>query len=465
MFAPDGTFVATGGWDNTTCVWRIVDQPEVAGKGNALSRNASFATIMKSPSLRAIAGISPEQSAASKLSLRVRQKSVEKSKLSCDSSLSSEELSAVNGTPFAGAEKPYNVTTMAKPLMARRDLLSPNLGGSRFNLKEDSEQAAFNEDRRLLRHIHMNSVLSVRVCPQSKLIASTSADHSLAVYCITLEGAPTHATEMWTGHHGSYVQDCDFSNNSKMLASVGGDRICRCMKVTFRGVLIFATLTKVRPRRLWDSESGQILRVLKTSGALTRVKFSENDAMIAAGGMRGALGVWWVCDGSEISGRPHAAMCDQMCNMTSLTWTPDSRVLIASGTDGTVWAWDCYAGVLAGAFQSLSISSYAAAPIEEADQDLMGERFELPGICSAVYSFEKHASTTIPGSPMPKLKEHLGCQGPPPATATRREGLVKRQPSFVPATQVAKNRHENTPNAQDLHEPALRRYNHIFLPN
>ncbi len=54
----------------------------------------------------------------------------------------------------------------------------------------------------------------------------------------------------------------------KLLASAGGDRMCR----------------------IWDVERGVKVHLLKTTGALTLVQFSPSGAMVAAGGLRGALG-------------------------------------------------------------------------------------------------------------------------------------------------------------------------------
>lgn len=153
--------------------------------------------------------------------------------------------------------------------------------------------------------------------------------------------------------------------------------------------------------RVWDTESGKILRVLKTSGALTSVKFSGNSEMVAAGGLRGALQVWSVSTGNAVSGRPHAVMCDQMCTVTGLSWTPDGRALIVSGTDGAVWGWDCLTGVLAGAFQSLAVCSHAG--VDEHDQGFSSEWFELPGIwCAACHFAQPSSAQTAMAKPKPK---------------------------------------------------------------
>jgi hypothetical protein len=92
-------------------------------------------------------------------------------------------------------------------------------------------------------------------------------------------------------------------------------------------------------------------------------------------------------------------MADQMCTVTSLDWTPDSRVVIVSGTDGTVWGWNCHSGVLAGCFQSLAVTSYAA--VDEHDQGVATEWFELPGVWCAACHFTASAAP----HPKPKLKD------------------------------------------------------------
>ena len=153
---------------------------------------------------------------------------------------------------------------------------------------------------------HLGAVLDVACCPHGTFLASASVDHSVSVWRVrgfyevdarasgrpAPRGGQVHQAvlqgdrvRVWAGQHGSYVQAVAFSTAS-VLASVGGDRICR----------------------LWDAETGAMLHLLKCSGALSCVSFSPSGDLVAAGGWLGALGVWDVGSGRELAGKPHPVL-------------------------------------------------------------------------------------------------------------------------------------------------------------
>jgi WD40 repeat protein len=130
----------------------------------------------------------------------------------------------------------------------------------------------------------------------------------------------------------SGAQAVDFSGGSpgwwsgkgSLLASVGGDRICR----------------------IWDVETATTLRLLKSTGALITVQFSPCGNFVAAGGLRGALGLWDVQNGKLLAGRPHPVLLNLEASVSSITWTPDSRALVVCCSDGVCWSWDVVVGRL-----------------------------------------------------------------------------------------------------------------------
>ncbi|EKX39012.1 hypothetical protein GUITHDRAFT_76661, partial [Guillardia theta CCMP2712] len=114
--------------------------------------------------------------------------------------------------------------------------------------------------RRVLTATHGGSVLACACDRSSRFFASGSVDHSVAMWSLDRKDA---YPKLWEGRHGAYVQDVQFSSDSLLLASVGGDRICR----------------------VWDVETGTTTHILRTSGALTLVRFSPCCKRVMAGGL------------------------------------------------------------------------------------------------------------------------------------------------------------------------------------
>lgn len=228
-FAPDGSFVVTGSWDNTTCVWQIIesDKPGAAGRhspplGSPMRKMA--------PIGHSVRASSPLQSGIARKLPAKPQSLISPLATPPGVGIGERKGSLVGQGPLEPPQHKNapSLITKEHARMSRKNSSSSSMKDADLKSSasgKDKEHA--HEYKCLVQHAHKNSVLSVGVCPHSKYVASTSADHTLVVYHITVGGVPPHAIEMWTGHHGSYVQSSDFSSSGKMLASVGGDRICR----------------------------------------------------------------------------------------------------------------------------------------------------------------------------------------------------------------------------------------------
>ena len=236
---------------------------------------------------------------------------------------------------------------------------------------------------------HLGAVLDVACCPQGTYLASASVDHSVSVWRLRgfyegdtrvsgrlpRRGDQAHQAVLqgdrvraWAGQHGSYVQAVAFSTAS-VLASVGGDRICR----------------------LWDVETGTMLHLLKCSGALSCVNFSPSGHLVAAGGWLGALGVWDVGSGRELAGKPHPVLLHHHDSVSSVSWTPDSRALVVCSSDGIVWAWDVVKGRFLGG-RACAAGNYMLDDSHEAVQEaqhLKLHRFEDHGMASSAVFFSQ----------------------------------------------------------------------------
>jgi WD40 repeat protein len=100
------------------------------------------------------------------------------------------------------------------------------------------------------------------------------------------------------------------------------------------------------------------------TGALTNIAFSPSADLVAAGGLRGTLGVWDIRKGRSVEGRPHPVLLGGNASVSSLAFTPDSRALLVAGTDGILWAWDVRAGRFLGQLQPLAHAPDMSQKIE-----------------------------------------------------------------------------------------------------
>ena len=271
---------------------------------------------------------------------------------------------------------------------------------------------------------HLGAVLDVACCPQGTYLASASVDHSVSVWRLRgfyegdtrvsgrlpRRGDQAHQAVLqgdrvraWAGQHGSYVQAVAFSTAS-VLASVGGDRICR----------------------LWDVETGTMLHLLKCSGALSCVNFSPSGHLVAAGGWLGALGVWDVGSGRELAGKPHPVLLHHHDSVSSVSWTPDSRALVVCSSDGIVWAWDVVKGRFLGG-RACAAGNYMLDDSHEAVQEaqhLKLHRFEDHGMASSAVFFSQsflgaglHSQSSRSLTLFPVRRPFLAIPPPPPPPA------------------------------------------------
>ena len=175
------------------------------------------------------------------------------------------------------------------------------------------------------------------------------------------------------------------SGRGSLLASVGGDRICR----------------------IWDVETGTTLRLLKSTGALITVRFSPDANTVAAGGLRGALGLWDVSSGKLLGGRPHPVLLHSHASVSSITWTPDSRAIVVCGTDGIVWAWDVLVGRLQAA-RSMTTGHHCQEDVTAASAVFFPPAF----LQAARQKAAAAARRAPPGAHQPASDEDVNACGP-----------------------------------------------------
>jgi WD40 repeat protein len=114
--------------------------------------------------------------------------------------------------------------------------------------------------------------------------------------------------------HKDIILDAVFSPDGKTLATCGYDRLIK----------------------LWNTETGQLLRELKDhSDAVYAVTFSPDGILLASGSADRAVKVWQVADGKRLYTLGDSTDC-----VYSVAWSPDGHRLAAGGVDKSLRIWE-----------------------------------------------------------------------------------------------------------------------------
>ena len=208
---------------------------------------------------------------------------------------------------------------------------------------------------------------------------------SLSVCAIDASGAAVAQAVDFSGGSPGW-----WSGKGSLLASVGGDRICR----------------------IWDVETATTLRLLKSTGALITVQFSPCGNFVAAGGLRGALGLWDVKNGKILAGRPHPVLLNSEASVSSISWTPNSRSLVVCCSDGICWSWDVVVGRL--------LAARSMTTRNQSHQEVT--------TCSGVFFPPTEASSSIARCPMQpsSINSNSSVKTPPARFLTGQRAIETR---------------------------------------
>ncbi len=147
-------------------------------------------------------------------------------------------------------------------------------------------------------------------------VASGSPDvvGEVRIYKAAAGAVPADPPAKTIAAHKDAILDLAFSPDGKTLATCGYDRLIK----------------------LWDVETGQLVRELKDhSDAVYGVAFSPDGALLASGSADRAVKVWQVADGKRLY-----TLSDSTDWVYSVAWSPDGHRLAAAGVDKSVRVWD-----------------------------------------------------------------------------------------------------------------------------
>ncbi len=166
----------------------------------------------------------------------------------------------------------------------------------------------WNEDGQELKTLkgHSSVVLSVAWSPDGKILASGSADGTIKLW-------NKDGKELKTLKHSSVVLSVAWSPDGKMLVSGSADKTIK----------------------LWNKD-GKELKTLKDSDSVTSISFSPDRTLLASvsGKDEKTIKLSSAVDGKELwSQKAHSD------SVRSVVWSPDGKILASASIDKTVKLW------------------------------------------------------------------------------------------------------------------------------
>jgi WD40 repeat protein len=157
-------------------------------------------------------------------------------------------------------------------------------------------------------HGHSSTVTSVVFSPDGKMIASGSYDDTVRLWDIQ----NGHPINIFKGHNDS-VYDVKFLGNPRYLISASVDQsVC-----------------------FWDTEQNEPIHVFeKYRNHIEAATFSPDGESIANTNKNNSICLWSLLDGEprELTGHEN--------QVTSIRYSPDSKLLVSGSQDQTVYVWD-----------------------------------------------------------------------------------------------------------------------------
>ena len=190
-------------------------------------------------------------------------------------------------------------------------------------------------------------------------LAAIGPDHAVQIYDVSGEGEP-----LVLGHHRLAISSLSFNPSGTLIASASRDHSVklwdvsgkedpiilaghsnqvRCVTFSPDGNLV-ATAGEDQTVRLWDARTGQSLMVFQTGMSFAQcVAFSPDGSKLAAGGYAGNRGLVYLY---QLSRRQEKrALAGHERTINDLAFHPTKQLLASGSVDRTVMFWDLQTGL------------------------------------------------------------------------------------------------------------------------
>ncbi|HIK45306.1 MAG TPA: hypothetical protein IGR64_10525 [Leptolyngbyaceae cyanobacterium M65_K2018_010] len=194
---------------------------------------------------------------------------------------------------------------------------------------------------------HTNSVNSVSLSPDGRILASASADGTVKLW-------EKNGRELQTLRgHTAGINSLSFSTDGQMLASASVDGTVKLWNLsgqelqTFQGHTAGVTGVSFSPDgqmlatasadgtvKLWDRRGRELQTLKGHSDPVWSVIFSPDGQMIASASSDHTAKLW------DLSGREIQTLQGHKGTISSVVFSPDSQILVTASWDETLKLWD-----------------------------------------------------------------------------------------------------------------------------
>ena len=232
----------------------------------------------------------------------------------------------------------------------------PNANEQQAKTSATSEQSVSFDLKQTLTG-HGDSVIAVAFSPDSKTLATGSADKSFKLW-----DAQTGALKQTLTGHSQGVHGIAYSPDGKQLATGSDDKTIKLwdaqtgalrQTLTGHGSAIhtiayspdgetLASGSTDKSIKLWDTQTGELKEVLTGHDeTIKTVAFSSDDETLASGSDDKTIKLWDAQTGAlkqTLTGHTHG--------VHAVAFSPDGKTLVSGSIDKTVRLWDTQTGAL-----------------------------------------------------------------------------------------------------------------------